>query len=146
MTSQAEPDVVRWAAVLDTPLDVAAVLDAVADPRAGGVDLFVGAVRNHDADRDVSALHYSAHPSAAAELRRVCGEVAARHDVFALAAVHRVGPLAIGDLAVVVASAAAHREACFTATRDLIDTLKAQVPIWKEQHFPHAAPEWSGTP
>lgn len=137
---------VALARVLDEPLDVAAVLGAVSDPAAGGVDLFVGAVRNHDEGRDVSSLTYTAHPSAERRLREVCAAVAARHDVVRVAAVHRVGALAIGDLAVVVATSAAHRADCFAATRDLIDTLKSEVPIWKEQVFDDGRVEWVGTP
>ena len=79
-------------------------------------------------------------------LREVCEEVAARHDVRAVAAVHRTGALAIGDIAVVVATSAAHRGQAFDASRDLIDTLKAHVPIWKHQRFTDGVEEWVGTP
>jgi molybdopterin synthase catalytic subunit len=72
--------------------------------------------------------------------------VAGRHEVKALAAVHRVGELVIGDAAVIVATAAAHRGEAFAATRDLIDTLKAEVPIWKHQRFADGSDEWVGTP
>ncbi len=137
---------VRLARIQSTPLDPVEVLAAVAHPNAGGVDLFVGAVRDHDSERGVLALDYSAHPSAEERLRRVCLEVAERHEVVALAAVHRVGPLKVGDLAVLVATSAPHRGACFAATRDLIDTLKAEVPIWKHQHFADGDQEWVGTP
>jgi len=95
--------VIRLADVRDTPLSVDEVHDAVADASAGGIALFTGAVRNHDHGRDVRHLSYSAHPSATAELRRVCEKVAAEFGVTAIAAVHRVGDLAVGDLAVVVA-------------------------------------------
>ncbi len=118
--------------------------------------VFVGAVRDHDrpagdetgavAERGVALLEYSAHPTAAARLAAVAHDVAARHPVTALAAVHRVGELGVGDLAVVVAAAAAHRQEAFAATRDLIDTLKATVPIWKHQVFADGSDEWVGTP
>ena len=84
-------NVVRLAELRDTPLSVDEVLAAVADPGAGGIALFVGAVRDHDGAREVTRLSYSAHPSAAAELRIVAEKVAADFDVRALAAVHRVG-------------------------------------------------------
>ena len=79
------------------------VFRAVGDDAAGGTDLFVGTVRNHDGGTDVDALGYSCHPSAEAEMRRVAEKVVAEFPVRALAAVHRVGDLAVGDLAVVVA-------------------------------------------
>ena len=137
---------IRLSAVRETPLDVQEVLDAVSDAAAGGVVLFVGVVRDHDDARAVAGLGYSAHPTAEARLREVLEAVAGRHPVTALAAVHRVGELAVGDLAVVVAAAAAHRGQAFDASRDLIDDLKATVPIWKHQRFTEGDEEWVGTP
>lgn len=139
-------DVVRLAAIRESPLDVDEVIAAVDHPSAGGVDVFVGRVRDHDGGSGVDGLEYSAHPTAIARLEEVCREVAGRHDVHALAAVHRVGRLAIGDLAVVVATAASHRGVAFEATRDLIDTLKSSVPIWKHQRFADGSSEWVGLP
>ncbi|MCL8024900.1 molybdenum cofactor biosynthesis protein MoaE [Nocardioides sp. BSK12Z-4] len=121
-------------------------MDACDDEHAGGLTLFVGRVRDHDGGRGVDGLDYTGHPSALARLEDVCAEVAGRHGVSALAAVHRVGTLAIGDVAVVVAAAAAHRDVAFAASRDLIDTLKQQVPIWKHQRFSDGGEEWVGTP
>jgi molybdopterin synthase catalytic subunit len=144
--SDDEPRVVRLLDLRETPLDVAEVLAAVADRRAGGVDVFVGTVRDHDHDQGVTGLEYSAHPTALARLRDVADGVAAKHDVLAVAALHRVGPLAIGDAAVVVATAAAHRGEAFDASRALIDELKATVPIWKHQLFTDGTDEWVGTP
>lgn len=145
-TSPEAAATVRLVDIRDTPLDVAEVLEAIGDESAGGETLFVGRVRDHDGGRDVIALDYSAHPTALTRLREVCEEVAARHDVRAVAAVHRTGALAIGDIAVVVATSAAHRGQAFDASRDLIDTLKAQVPIWKHQRFTDGVEEWVGTP
>jgi molybdopterin synthase catalytic subunit len=135
-------DVIRLAELRDTPLSVAEVQAAVADPAAGGIALFVGTVRDHDAARGVTRLSYSAHPSAAAELRVVAEKVAADFDVRALAAVHRVGDLAVGDLAVVVAVACPHRAEAFQACHTLIDNLKHSVPIWKHQQFSDGSSEW----
>jgi molybdopterin synthase catalytic subunit len=135
-------NVIRLAELRDVPLSVDEVQDAVMDPAAGGIALFTGAVRDHDHGRGVVRLSYSAHPSAAAELRRVAEKVAARYDVLALAAVHRVGDLAVGELAVVVAASCVHRDTAFDACRALIDELKATVPIWKHQVFSGGDSEW----
>jgi molybdopterin synthase catalytic subunit len=137
--------VVRLIAVRDSELSVAEVLAAVADPAAGGLALFAGAVRDTDHDRDVTALSYSAHPSAEAELRRVAEVIAEKFPVLGIAAVHRVGDLEIGDLAVVVAVACPHRAEAFDACRALIDELKASVPIWKHQRFAEGDSEWVGS-
>ncbi len=135
-------DVIRLAELRDTPLSVDEVQAAVMDPAAGGIALFTGAVRDHDHGQGVVRLSYSAHPSAAAELRRVAEKVAARYDVLGLAAVHRVGDLSVGELAVVVAASCVHRDTAFDACRALIDDLKATVPIWKHQVFSGGDSEW----
>ncbi|MFI0261700.1 molybdenum cofactor biosynthesis protein MoaE [Streptomyces sp. NPDC017056] len=139
----AEP--IRLLAVRDTPLSLDEVFAAVGDPAAGGTALFVGTVRSHDGGADVEGLGYSAHPSAEAELRRVAEKVAADYPVSAMAAVHRVGDLVVGDLAVVVAVSCPHRAEAFAACRRLIDDLKHEVPIWKHQRFSDGTEEWVGT-
>ena len=138
--------VVRLIAIRDTELSLDEVRAAVAGPGAGGIALFAGAVRDSDHDRGVSGLSYSAHPSAVDELRRVAEVVAEKYPVIGIAAVHRVGDLAIGDLAVVLAVSCPHRGEAFDACRDLIDILKASVPIWKHQRFDDGSAEWVGTP
>jgi len=140
------PAAVRLVDLRATPLEVSEVLAALDDEHAGGLTLFVGRVRDHDHGHDVVGLDYTAHPTALEALRRVCAEVAGQHDVRGVAAVHRVGRLAIGDIAVVVATTAAHRGEAFAASRALIDTLKAEVPIWKHQRFTDGTEEWVGTP
>jgi molybdopterin synthase catalytic subunit len=135
-------NVIRLAEVRDTPLSIDEVHDAVCDPRAGGIALFTGVVRDHDKGKQVTALSYAAHPTAVDELRQVAERIAARFDVHAIAAVHRVGDLEIGDLAVVVAVSSGHRAAAFDACRALIDELKQTVPIWKHQRFAGGASEW----
>lgn len=117
---------------------------AVGDAAAGGTALFVGTVRSHDNGADVDGLGYSAHPSAEAEMRRIAEKVIADFPVRALAAVHRVGELRIGDLAVVVAVSCPHRGEAFEACRKLIDDLKHEVPIWKHQTFSDGTEEWVG--
>jgi molybdopterin synthase catalytic subunit len=139
-------DAVRLAELRETSLSVDEVLSAVADPAAGGIALFVGTVRDNDHDQQVRGLSYTAHPSAEAELRRVAEEIAEKFRVIGVAAVHRVGELAIGDMAVVVAVSCPHRGEAFDACRALIDLLKASVPIWKHQLFADGGSEWVGSP
>ncbi|MGW4028031.1 molybdenum cofactor biosynthesis protein MoaE [Streptomyces sp. NPDC004838] len=140
----AADDPVRLVAIRDTPLSLDEVFAAVGDDAAGGTALFVGTVRNHDAGSDVDTLAYSCHPTAEAEIRRIAAKIVADFPVRALAAVHRVGELAVGDLAVVVAVSCAHRGEAFEACRRLIDDLKAEVPIWKHQQFSDGTQEWVG--
>jgi molybdopterin synthase catalytic subunit len=137
-------NVIRLAELRDTPLSVDEVLAAVADPGAGGTAMFVGTVRDEDHRRAVTTLSYTGHPQAADRLRAVMEKVATEFGVRAIAAVHRVGDLAVGDLAVVVAAACPHRAEAFAACRTLIDDLKAQVPIWKHQVFADGEAEWVG--
>jgi molybdopterin synthase catalytic subunit len=139
-------DRVRLTAIRNTPLSVDEVLDAVRSPDAGGLVVFVGTVRSADGGRAVERLGYTAHPTAEAELRRVATVAAQRFPAIAVAATHRVGDLAIGDVAVVVAVSCAHRGEAFEAARWLIDELKGTVPIWKEQVFSDGTTEWVGTP
>jgi molybdopterin synthase catalytic subunit len=140
------PPVVRLVDIREESLSVDEVTAAVGDAAAGGTTLFVGAVRDHDDNKSVTGLEYSAHPTALDQLRAVAEEVAKEYDVLAVAAVHRVGPLAVGEAAVVVATAAAHRGEAFEASRALIDRLKERVPIWKHQLFTDGSEEWVGTP
>ncbi|MEO7422618.1 MAG: molybdenum cofactor biosynthesis protein MoaE [Ornithinibacter sp.] len=139
-------DPVALADLRDQPLSVDEVLAAVRHPTCGGIALFVGVVRDHDKGQDVSALDYSAHPSAVEVLRRTCATVAQRTEAVRVAAVHRTGALSVGDLAVVVAASAPHRSQAIDACRDLIDTLKSTTPIWKHQHFDDGSAEWVGLP
>jgi molybdopterin synthase catalytic subunit len=137
-------DAIRLLGVRETPLSVDEVLAAVAEPVAGGTVVFLGTVRDEDDGKAVESLGYSAHPSVDAALREVAEHVAATHEVTAIAAVHRVGDLAVGDLAVVVAASCPHRAEAFAACQALIDELKATVPIWKNQMFADGSQEWVG--
>jgi molybdopterin synthase catalytic subunit len=137
---------IRLIAVRDAALSVDEVRDAIADPAAGGEVLFIGAVRDNDGGHGVTSLSYSAHPSAEAELRRVAESIVAKHpDAIGVAAVHRIGDLSVGDLAVVVGVSCAHRAEAFHACHALIDELKTSVPIWKHQRFTDGTDEWVGT-
>ena len=155
---------VTLAEIRESPLSVDEVLSSVADPRAGGTCLFVGTVRNHDAkssasagaadgertgqngDPRVSELDYSAHPHAAEVARTLAERLAADGRIVRIGVVHRVGRLEVGDLAVVVAVSAEHRGEAFDVCRQLIDELKATVPIWKHQRFADGSDEWVGLP
>ncbi|PXX64303.1 molybdopterin synthase subunit MoaE [Nocardia tenerifensis] len=132
---------VRLAHISDRPLDAAAVEEAVTGPHYGAVVVFTGKVRDHDGGQAVAALEYSAHPEAARFLHRVCAELADSTGL-PVAAVHRVGALTIGDDAIVVAVAAAHRAEAFTACAALVDRIKHEVPIWKRQLFADGLSEW----
>lgn len=134
------------AEIREQALSIDEVVAAVRDPACGGITVFLGVVRDHDRGQGVSSLDYSVHPTAHTRLGEVAALVADRSDAVRLAALHRSGHLEVGDVAVVVAAAAAHRDAAFVACRDLIDTLKAEVPIWKHQHLGDGATEWVGLP
>jgi molybdopterin synthase catalytic subunit len=137
---------IRLIAIRDTALSVDEVRNAIADPAAGGEVLFIGTVRDNDDDKGVTGLSYSAHPTAEAELRKVTESMVAKFpDVIGVAAVHRVGDLAVGDLAVVVGVSCAHRAEAFHACHALIDELKATVPIWKHQRFTDGTDQWVGS-
>lgn len=140
----AAADPIRLLEIRDTPLSLDEVFRAVGDDAAGGTALFVGTVRSHDGGADVTRLGYSAHPTAESELRRVAEKVVADFPVRALAAVHRVGDLRVGEPAVVVAVSCPHRAEAFTACRRLIDDLKHEVPLWKHQTFTDGEGEWVG--
>jgi molybdopterin synthase catalytic subunit len=141
-----QPTPIRLIGIVDEPLDVAAIEAAVRDREAGGVSVFVGTVREHDTGRGVTGLSYTAHPTATDVMTQIANDIETLHEVIALAAVHRIGDLAVGDIAVVVAVSAAHRGQAIDACHDLIDTLKARAPIWKHQLFADGSDEWVGTP
>jgi molybdopterin synthase catalytic subunit len=137
-------DVVRLVDLRNEPLSVDEIVSAVAGPTVGGIALFVGTVRCEDGGRPVRSLGYEAHPDAVSVLRQVAAEVAAKHGAVAVAGVHRLGLLEVGELAVVVAAACGHRGDAFAAGQELIDQVKARVPIWKRQTFVDGAVEWVG--
>lgn len=133
---------------------LASITDQVIDPREvevavwstadGAMVTFSGVVRDHDGGRtDVLDIEYSAHPAAGDILRRLCDQVAAQHSA-RVAAVHRVGVLPVGEIAVAVVAVSAHRAEAFAACSDLIERLKREVPIWKRQRFTDGVSEWVG--
>ena len=138
---------VRVAAISAEPLDIDAHLRAVDDAHMGAITTFVGRVRDHDPDAAtaVVALEYSAHPDAEETLARLASE--AIGSTGALVAVsHRVGTLAIGDVALVASVSTAHRAAAFAACARLVDEAKARLPIWKRQVFTDGSEEWVNCP
>jgi molybdopterin synthase catalytic subunit len=134
------------ALVTHEPVTVGELEDLVADASAGAVVSFAGVVRDHDGGRPVTMIEYEGHPSAQAVLDEVAADVAARTDVEALAVAHRLGPLEVGDPALVVAVAAAHRQEAFEAAALLVDEVKARLPVWKRQVFPDGTDEWVACP
>jgi molybdopterin synthase catalytic subunit len=135
-----------YARITEEPLSVADVAARVGDDRSGAVVTFTGVVRNHDDGQPVTAIDYSAHPQAEAILAGLVEECAQRDGVHGAAAAHRVGHLEVGDLAMVVAVSAEHRGEAFAAASDLVDAVKAGVPVWKCQWLADGSHEWSGLP
>ena len=117
-------------------------ISLVTDRAAGAVVSFSGDVRDHDHGRDVAHLEYEGHPTAAAVIAEVAADIAKRHDIIAIAVLHRVGPLQVGDSALVAAVSAAHRGEAFAACSELVDETKHRLPVWKHQVFADGTDEW----
>lgn len=131
------------ASVTRAAIDPTRVLEAVRGDAHGATVLFVGTVRDHADDRPVEGLEYTAYEAMAAEeLDRVLADAAARFPGTTLAAEHRIGVLALGEVSVAVAAASAHRTEAFDAARWAIDELKRRVPIWKREQYGDGAREW----
>lgn len=136
---------VRIAAISADPISLDEHAAAIDDARMGAETSFVGRVRDHDPDATgaVTALEYTAHPDA----ERVLGEIAARasdaHGAI-VAVSHRIGTLAVGDAAVVIAVASPHRAEAFAACRDVIEDIKRELPVWKKQLEADGSSAWKG--
>ncbi|NUP73410.1 MAG: molybdenum cofactor biosynthesis protein MoaE [Sinomonas sp.] len=149
MATESHVEVVH-AAVTSEPLDESAARRGVDAPDAGAVVAFAGIVRDHDEGRGVLRLSYTAHPTAEATLRGVVGSVVAEHlerygpaeRAMRVWIAHRIGELTVGDIAFVCAVSSAHRGEAFRLCSDLVDRVKAEVPIWKEQFFDDGGKEW----
>lgn len=132
--------------ITESPLEpiAARARREVMTDQMGALVIFDGIVRNHDHGESVAGLSYSAHPQAADFIADVVASVA--HDIpgVRLWAVHRVGPIAIGESALTVLAAAAHRGQAFEACQRTADRVKAEVPIWKEQELTDGRMEWVG--
>jgi molybdopterin synthase catalytic subunit len=138
--------VVRLVTVSAAPLDLTLHEAAVEHPSAGGRVVFCGVVRNVDHGREVVELEYEGHPTAEAVLSEIAAEFGAQPEVLAVAVSHRVGTLAIGDIALVAAVATEHRRAAFDTCARLVDEVKARLPIWKRQLFADGTDEWVNCP
>jgi molybdopterin synthase catalytic subunit len=128
----------------EQPVDLGGLIAAVQSPERGGIACFLGTVRNHHHGREVLRLEYSAYPAMVeAECANIVTEAESRWDV-AVTLQHRVGRLEIGDAAVAVVAASAHRDEAFVACRHVIEELKRRVPIWKREYFADGSVEWVG--
>lgn len=132
------------ATMSETALDVTAHLDAVAAPDAGATALFIGAVRDNDPDAAgrVERLEYSAHPDAQRILTDLTAAVDS--DGLRIAVSHRVGSLQVGDAAIVCAVSSVHRAEAFDVSRDLVERVKAELPVWKKQVETDGSASWVG--
>ncbi len=131
------------ALITDAPIDRAAAEAFVTTQADGALVVFEGVVRDHDHGASVHALDYEAHPDAQTFLAKVCAEIADASGL-RVAAVHRVGALSIGDVALVAAVAAPHRAEAFAVCAQLVDLVKERTPIWKRQHLAEGTTEWVG--
>jgi molybdopterin synthase catalytic subunit len=149
MTRQTQQPVtaaVLRAAVGEEPVDVAEHAALVEQAAAGAVVTFAGVVRDHDGGRSVRGLEYSAHPTAGKVVADIAAEVASRaRGVRAIAVSHRVGKLAIGDVALACAVAADHRREAFETCAELVEEVKRLLPVWKHQVFTDGSDEWVGS-
>lgn len=126
----------------EQPVDLASLMASAQSGERGGIACFLGTVRNHHHGREVLRLEYSAYaPMVEAECARIVAETELRWDV-AVRLQHRIGPLKIGDVAVAVVAASAHRDEAFMACRHVIEELKRRVPIWKREYFADGSVEW----
>ena len=136
----------RVASLSETAIDPAAVIAAVSKPGNGGIAVFIGTVRDIAEGRPVVGLDYSAYVEMAErEMASIVAEACALDVGIDVAAVHRVGSLAIGDVAVVIAAAHAHRAAAFDACRYVIEESKRRVPIWKAERYADGTDAWVGS-
>jgi molybdopterin synthase catalytic subunit len=129
--------------LLEQPIDTGALRARLLTSQAGAFAAFEGWVRDHNAGRPVRGLAYSSYRALAqAEGDRILGEALRRFDIVEVACAHRIGELAIGELAVWVGASAAHRAAAFDACRWVIDEVKASVPIWKHERYADGDADW----
>jgi molybdopterin synthase catalytic subunit len=135
---------VSLTALCSERIDLSEVVEAVSHPSAGALATFLGTVRDHAGGQTVTLLEYHAYPSMAEkELAAIAAEIEREIDGVRVACLHRVGELAVGEVAVACAASAPHREAAFSACRALIDRVKERVPIWKREHGA-GGPHWVG--
>jgi len=130
-------------AISEAPIDVVRLQHGLGADGAGAVVCFEGRVRNYNEGHAVNGLSYQAYVELAeVEGRRIVEEAHSRFEVERISCVHRVGDLALGDVAVWAGVSAGHRAAAFEACRYVIDEVKARVPIWKREHYVEGVSEW----
>ena len=142
-TAQPDPDLFHWVEVTGEPLDAAAASAFVGTPESGAAVVFLGTVRNHAPGKsNVSHLEYEAYEGVVEpKIRQVVDEAMDKWPLHRVAALHRVGELAVGEVSVIAAASSAHRADAFDGARYVIDELKKRAPIWKKEHWPGGA-EW----
>ena len=122
--------------ILSSHIDIRSCIEAVMNPSSGGIDVFIGTVRDSTQGKPVVKLEFEAYePMAISEMTRIAQQAIQQWPVHSIVIHHRTGLLQIGEVAVVIAVSAAHRAAAFDACRYAIDTLKQTVPIWKKEFF-----------
>ncbi len=127
----------------EQPIRLDPLIDQVRAPDRGGIAIFLGLVRDHHQGKSVLGLDYSAYgPMAETVTAEIIREVESRESRVAVVVQHRVGALTIGDTAVAVVAAAAHRGEAFDACRYVIEELKKRVPVWKREMYVHGTVEW----
>ncbi len=128
---------------LRTAIDTAALRAELADPACGGYAAFEGWVRDHNEGQRVRQLEYEAYEQLAVrEAERIVAEARTRFAVVHAACAHRLGDLAVGELAVWVGVSAPHRHEAFLACRYIIDEIKQRLPIWKKEHYAGGDSGW----
>jgi len=142
-SAQPGPELFHWVEVTAEPLDVSAASEFVGTPESGAAVVFLGTVRNHAPGKsDVSHLEYEAYDGVVeSKIQEVVDEALAKWPLHRVAALHRVGELAVGEISVIAAASAAHRSDAFEGARYVIDELKKRAPVWKKEHWPGGA-EW----
>lgn len=130
------------AQVTANPISVEEITPLVKSPEAGAIVTFSGDVRDNDREKLVASLEYEIHPSADEVIKKVTQSIADKHEITSVATAHRYGAIPIGEAAFVVAVSAKHRAAAFSACTELVDEIKAQIPIWKHQIFADGTDEW----
>lgn len=143
-TLTVEPGVVVEASITPEQLDLSHHLEAVSGPGHGAVVSFVGQIRDHDpeASGTVEWVEYSAHPDAGKILERVASEVAAPGTCLAVS--HRIGSVEVGQPALIACVASAHRALAYEVSRELVERIKREVPIWKRQVESDGSHNWQG--
>ena len=131
------------AELTDGPIDTARAVAAVSGPGRGAVVVFLGTVRDHHAGRPVEKLTYSAYrPMALEGLRRIAADLEAGDENLRAAIVHRLGEVPVGEPSVVIAIGSPHRAAAYDASRTALERLKAEIPIWKREHYADGEEAW----